>query len=218
MAKLKPILGELSGKIAANVFSHNAYGPYVRAKTTPTNPNSTRQQLVRSRLAYLASSWATLTDAQRSLWANYGASNPVPDAFGQLNALTAQAAFVQLNARTLNLSGSIALSPPATQNGATPFSGTATVSSPSTITLAGAATLVATYRYEVLATPGAAAGRNPNIRAAKWAAASATAAGGTIPLTSAVAFVAGQYTNLFVRVTDIYGQSNTPVKLRVQCA
>jgi hypothetical protein len=218
MAKVKPILAELSGKLAGNVFSHNAYGQYVRQKSTPTNPASTRQNLVRSRLAYLSSAWATLNDTQRALWSNYGASNPTTDAFGTPTALTGHAAFCGLNARLLNQGGALSASPPATQNSTAPFQGTVAVSSPGTISLFGAPTLSAPFKYEVLITPGAAAGRNPNLRAAKWAAVSAGGAGGTINLASAVPFSSGQWTNVFVRVTDAYGQVNVPTKLRVQAA
>jgi len=218
MAKFKPILGELSGKLAGSVFSHNGAGAYVRQKSTPTNQNSTRQQLVRSRMAYVSSAWQALSDTQRGVWSNWGTLNTVTDSFGNTVALTGQQAYVQLNSRVLNNGGLLFVSPPATTNVTVPASFAATVTGPNTIAIVGAATLGAAYRYEVLVTPGTGAGRNPNFRAAKWAGASALAAGANFTITSAVPFTTGQYTNIFVRVTDIYGQSNTPTRVRVQVA
>jgi hypothetical protein len=218
MAKFKPILGELSGKLAGVVFSHNTAGMYVRQKSTPVNGSSTRQQLVRSRLAYLSSSYQALSDTQRALWANYGAMNPSVDGFGAAVALTGQQAFCQLSARLLNTGGVFAASPPATTNTYPPVSLTVAIASPATITLSGAATLGATFKYEVLLTPGRSAANNPNLKAARWAAVSAAAVGGTVALVSAVPFTSGLWSNVFVRVQDSSGQINTPTKFRVQAA
>lgn len=216
MAKMKPILAELSGKLAGVVFSHNAAGAYVRQKQTPTNPSSVRQQAARSRLAYLSSFYQSLTDSQRSTWQNWGAQNFATDGFGNQIALSAQQAFCACNARNLNIGNAVVVSAPATTNAIAPYAGTVSVTSPGTITLAGAATLGANQKYEVLATPGHSAGRQMSLKQAKWAAVSAAAAGGTIALASAVNFTTGLWTELFVRATDQYGQSNTPIKLRVQ--
>jgi len=218
MAKVKPILAELSGKLAGVVFSHNTAGAYVRQKQTPVNQNSTRQQLVRSRLGYISAAWQSLSDTQRQVWANWGNLNTVNDAFGNPIALTGQQAFVQLVARNLNVGNAYYASPPATTNLTAPVSCAVAIVGPAAISLTGLATLAAGFRYEVLATPGASAGRNPNIRAARWAGVSNTAAGGTVTMTSAVPFSSGMFTNVFLRVTDQYGQSNVPTKVRVQVA
>lgn len=69
MAIIQPILGSLRGSIGDNTFSHNRGGDYVRRRTSPTNPNSTRQQTMRTLLATLAGLWSTtLTPAQRAAW------------------------------------------------------------------------------------------------------------------------------------------------------
>jgi len=65
----------MSGSIAGNTHSHNRYGNYIRAKTKPTNPNTARQQVVKSAVAFLADRWAnTLTAVQRTAWNLYGSS------------------------------------------------------------------------------------------------------------------------------------------------
>ena len=69
MAIIVPILGNLRGSIGANTFSHNRGGDYVRRRVSPTNPNSTRQQTMRTFLGTLAALWSsTLTPAQREQW------------------------------------------------------------------------------------------------------------------------------------------------------
>lgn len=68
-AIIVPILGNLRGSIGANTFSHNRGGDYVRRRVTPTNPNSTRQQTMRTFLGTLAALWSsTLTPVQREQW------------------------------------------------------------------------------------------------------------------------------------------------------
>ncbi|GAI26829.1 unnamed protein product, partial [marine sediment metagenome] len=71
------------GSIAGNTFSRNHYGPYVRARVTPVNPNTAAQQLIRNAVAFLAAYWAeTLTANQRTAWNLYGSSVAMQDSLG----------------------------------------------------------------------------------------------------------------------------------------
>ncbi len=216
MAKFSPILGHLSGKVAGSVFSSNSAGAYVRQKTSPANRNTSRQQAVRSRLSYLSSMWQTVGPGGQAAWANYGAANPHTDAFGADIALSGQQAYVMLNARRGNLGDTAPLgTPPAVQNTAVPFSGTVAWSAAAGyVTLTGFAALAAGARIEVLATPPGSAGKNPNFRAARWMGATAAAASSPATVAMGVTATAGQVSNIFLRVTDTYGQSNTPVLIR----
>jgi hypothetical protein len=56
------------GSIAGNTFSRNANGAYARARTAPTNPQTTPQGDVRDLLSLNAQTWRELTDAQRDAW------------------------------------------------------------------------------------------------------------------------------------------------------
>lgn len=217
MAKANPILADLSGKVAGNVFSHNSSGSYVRAKKSPVNRNSVRQQLVRSRLSYLSSFWQTIGQSGQAAWASYGAANPHTDAFGNAVALSGQQAFVMLNARRGNLGDTTPLTvPPGVQNTAVPFSGSITwVAALGSMVLTGFAAVQAGARLEILATPPASPGRNPNFRAARWLAATAVAATSPATIVTAVTATPGLVSNVFIRNTDTYGQSNAPVMLRV---
>lgn len=86
------------GSIAGNTYSRNHYGAYVRARTTPTNPNTARQQLVKSSIAFLAVMWAeTLTAVQRTAWNLYGSSVAMQDSLGATMYLTGYNHFIRSN-------------------------------------------------------------------------------------------------------------------------
>jgi len=73
------------GSIGGQVHSRNRFGNYIRARTTPVNPQSTRQNKVRASIASLAQDWSnTLTAAQRAEWEVYA------DAITRVNKLGAQ--------------------------------------------------------------------------------------------------------------------------------
>jgi len=75
---------EMRGAIAGNVFSRNSSGNYVRAKTTPINPQSDRQTTVRAAMAFLTERWSqTLTANQRTAWNLYASSVTVLNRLGE---------------------------------------------------------------------------------------------------------------------------------------
>lgn len=78
-----PIISEASGSMAGCTFSRNRGGPFIRARVTPVNPNSTYQQTVRSLMSQGSSLWSdTLTDAQRAAWDTYALNVPLPNRLG----------------------------------------------------------------------------------------------------------------------------------------
>ncbi len=86
------------GSIAGNTYSRNHYGAYVRARTTPINPNTARQVLVRTAIAFLADMWAnTLTAVQRTAWNLYGSSVAMVDSLGATMYLTGYNHFIRSN-------------------------------------------------------------------------------------------------------------------------
>lgn len=93
-----PVLAEVSGSLGGIVFSHNAGGPYMRARATVTNPNTPEQQAVRGFLAQLTSLWVdTLTDVQRDAWTLYADNVPVPNRLGKLITLQGLNMYVRSN-------------------------------------------------------------------------------------------------------------------------
>ena len=90
---------EMRGSIAGNVYSRNRYGAYARARTKPINPNTERQQLVRSAISAMTTRWSqTLTPAQRTAWNLYGASVVMTNKLGESINLSGFNHYIRSNA------------------------------------------------------------------------------------------------------------------------
>ena len=78
------IIAQASGSIGGLTFSRNRGGKYIRSRATPTNPNTTFQQIVRGFMAQLTSLWNnTLTQVQRDAWDLYAENVPLPNSLGE---------------------------------------------------------------------------------------------------------------------------------------
>lgn len=86
-----------SGSLQGETFSRNRYGQYSRSRSTPVNPNSTAQGLVRARLSANAAAWRTLTDAQRAGWESLGSQMTRTDSLGQSYTLNGFGAYCSVN-------------------------------------------------------------------------------------------------------------------------
>ena len=62
------MIADIRGSQGGTTFSRNTFANYIRNKTSPVNPNTVAQQLVRNRLAAMSQSWGGLTAAQRTAW------------------------------------------------------------------------------------------------------------------------------------------------------
>jgi len=82
--KVQPTMGSAySGSLRGITASHNKGGLYFRGRTVPTNPNTARQQAIRSVTGGLTQDWSDmLTEAQRQAWRDYAANVPVMDKLG----------------------------------------------------------------------------------------------------------------------------------------
>lgn len=78
MAKIVPFLGNISGKIAGNVFASNKGGAYIRQFVKPTNANSPAQQRARAAFSAGSRAWATLTSTLKSAWNEFASSSFSP--------------------------------------------------------------------------------------------------------------------------------------------
>lgn len=92
------ILAAASGSMGGTTASHNRGGPYLRARTVPTDPASGFQVVMRTILGNLATAWQTLTLTQREAWATYAANVPTTNRLGDTVYLTAQQMYVRNNA------------------------------------------------------------------------------------------------------------------------
>lgn len=100
--------GAASGAVGAYVASHNKGGQYLRARTTPTNPSSSFQVIVRNGVKSLSNRWQTvLTSAQRSAWSVYASNVPVLNTLGDSINLTGMNMYVRSN--TPRVQGSMAI-------------------------------------------------------------------------------------------------------------
>lgn len=92
------IITQASGSIGGATYAHNQGGLYIRARSIPTNPNTTPQQAARNAFGSLAMAWReTLTSAQRSAWEAYAANTPVTNSLGDSILLSGQQMFIRNN-------------------------------------------------------------------------------------------------------------------------
>ena len=98
---------EMRGSVGGNTFSRNRYGNYVRSRTKPVDPKSTRQLAARNNIQALTQSWnASLTEAQRAAWALYAENVNVLNALGETISLSGYNMFIRSNAILLGASQS----------------------------------------------------------------------------------------------------------------
>lgn len=89
---------QMSGSIGGTVFARNRSGNYARARTTPVNPNTDRQDAVRSAIAFLSDRWAAvLTAPQRAAWNLYGDSVNMKNRLGEVIHLSGYNHYIRSN-------------------------------------------------------------------------------------------------------------------------
>lgn len=88
----------MSGSIAGNTFARNSSGNYVRARTKPVNPNSSRQVAARAAIIHITEEWnETLNDAQRASWKEYADAVAMQNKLGETIFLSGFNHFVRSN-------------------------------------------------------------------------------------------------------------------------
>lgn len=93
-----PVYSAVSGSIDGLTYSRNRFGMYVRGRATPVQPNTDRQQVMRSAMQTLANMWTeTLIEEQRNAWRLYASNVAMTDKLGQQIFLTGQQHFIRSN-------------------------------------------------------------------------------------------------------------------------
>lgn len=88
---------QISGSLAGVTAGHNKGGQYLRNRSIPTNPNTARQQSVRSGFGAAVQSWSdSLSENDRQSWRDYAQQVDVTDAFGDPKQLSGQQWYVGL--------------------------------------------------------------------------------------------------------------------------
>ena len=111
-------VSSISGSIAGNTYSRNRFGPYIRTRALPVNPNTAAQQLARSRFSTVSAQWRQLTDGQRATWEVAGEElfNSNPQGFPA--PLSGAQAFAAYNNINLLIGNSITTTAPAVDKSA----------------------------------------------------------------------------------------------------
>ena len=111
LIKTSAAISAISGKSGGNVFSRNASGAYLKAFTVPVNPNTSKQQAIRTSFAGLVASWKNLSKAQQQAWKDMAPQYPYVNRLGDTKTYTGQQLYIHLN-QNLALVGTAALSTP----------------------------------------------------------------------------------------------------------
>lgn len=86
------------GSIGGQVHSKNRFGSYIRARTTPVNPQTNRQNTVRTAVSMLAARWKSdLTQDHRDAWEVYAAAITRANKLGGQIKLTGFNHFIRSN-------------------------------------------------------------------------------------------------------------------------
>lgn len=93
---------DIRGAIGGQVFSKNRFGNYIRARITPVNPQSTRQNVVRAIIQLLAQAWSNvLSQLQRDGWEVYADNIVRTNALGAQIKITGFNHYIRSNAPIL---------------------------------------------------------------------------------------------------------------------
>lgn len=92
------VLTQASGSVGGLTYSHAKGGMYMRARSTPVNPNTAQQQVVRQAQSLLSQMWqTTLSDEMRSEWNVYSANVARRNRVGDTIHLSGIAMFTRCN-------------------------------------------------------------------------------------------------------------------------
>lgn len=98
LIKFSSLVTSASGSTGGTTFARNRYGAYMRNRTKPVNPNSSRQQSVRGALSTLTVRWSqVLSDIQRQAWNDYANSVTVKNKLGEDVYLTGFNHYIRSN-------------------------------------------------------------------------------------------------------------------------
>lgn len=87
-----------SGSLGGTVYSRNRFGPYVRARSVPVQPQSAAQVAIRAAMADMSERWEnTLTQAQRDQWDWYGENTEWYGPLGEPHKLTGKMHYIRSN-------------------------------------------------------------------------------------------------------------------------
>lgn len=176
MSVIQPIDNIRSGSEAGRTYARNKGGYYCRLRTTPTNPNTERQQATRTILGTQSAAWKDLTPAQQDAWDVYGQTHSIKNALGIDIFIAGQNWFCRINSRLVDAAQAPLTSPPV--YGAPPGLSTFAITYQTDLIISIAFTPTTLPSYEllqVLFTKSNSMGSRPNINQTVMVAYSALA-------------------------------------------
>jgi hypothetical protein len=87
------LFDEASGSIGGFTFAGSQGGMYMKTKSNPRNPNTAKQQIVRSAMAGATVKWRSMTTAQRKVWDSWGKTLDKEDILGNKVEISGWSAF-----------------------------------------------------------------------------------------------------------------------------
>lgn len=108
--------GSASGKVGALVASRSRSTQYLRSRTTPVNPRTVFQGVIRNALKYVSQLWSTLTEAQIGGWENYASNVTRTNVLGDATNISPVNWFVGNNVVRQQAGLSLVLTGPSTFN------------------------------------------------------------------------------------------------------
>lgn len=128
MAKLLDPLrsSEARGKVGGTIYNTCRGIKYAKVFTSPKNPKSPRQLLMRGFLTTCSRAWGGLTGTNRTGWADWAFLRPIPDWTGNSIILSGFNAYVALTTRLLDMGKPAVATAPTAEGPATPAAVVAT--------------------------------------------------------------------------------------------
>lgn len=105
--KFSALVSDMRGKLNGSVASRNRGGSYLRNKTTPVNPQTPAQQVIRSIFGAISSQWRSLAEPVRESYRQGADQFPYIDIFGDSRHLSGSQLFQRVNMNIVKLEGDI---------------------------------------------------------------------------------------------------------------
>lgn len=164
-AIVSPVFGEMRGKVGGVVWSRNKGGPYLRLRSTPTNPNTARQQAVRNYVGWCATTWSeVLTEPEREQWREWAETHSWTNSLGITIFLTALDWYTMVNARLLDCAGAPITTPDDLSAPGPLETMVLAIPTATTCTIAFTPELPSGYRLVLWGSGPLGLGQNPNFR------------------------------------------------------
>lgn len=222
MASIKfgNIVVDMKGKISGNVYSKNKGGAYSRVRVVPTNPQTSYQVAVRSRLTDFSQAWRGLTAAQRTGWNNAVVNFQRVNRIGDKHVLSGNALYVSLNKNLADVGlPAISAAPDVTAVDTVSVASAVADNSAQTVVITLDAVVPANTSIKVFVTQALSAGVSSPGTKLRQVAAFNAGASATLTLTTdylarfgSVGAVGMKIFYTIIPVSEVSGQLGAPVK------